>query len=100
MDQLGSLLPLVLLLGVMYFVLIRPQQQRVKAQRALVTSLSIGDEVITIGGLLGRIISIDDETATIETTPGTVVRCRRTAIAGRSAPAGGGTDDADGDDEV
>jgi preprotein translocase subunit YajC len=100
MDQLGSLLPLVLLLGVMYFVLIRPQQQRVKAQRALVTSLVIGDEVITIGGLLGRIISIDDETATIETTPGTVVRCRRTAIAGRAGPADAPADDATGDDEV
>ena len=84
MNQLGSLLPLVLLLGVMYFVLIRPQQQRVRAQRALITSLSIGDEVSTIGGLLGRIITIDDETATIETTPGTILRYRRSAIAART----------------
>ena len=88
MDQLGSLLPLVLLLGVMYFVLIRPQQQRVKAQRALITSLSVGDEVATVGGLLGRIVTIDDETATIETTPGTILRFRRSAIAARTGPAG------------
>lgn len=87
MDQLGSLLPLVLLLGVMYFVLIRPQQQRVKAQRALITSLSVGDEVATIGGILGRIVTIDDETATVETTPGTIVRLRRAAIAARTGPA-------------
>jgi preprotein translocase subunit YajC len=40
-----------------------------------------------VGGLLGRIISIDDDTATIETTPGIVLRCRRTAIAGRSTEA-------------
>ncbi len=79
-----ELLPLVLLLGVMYFVLIRPQQQRVKAQRALITSLSVGDEVATIGGILGRIVTIDDESATIETTPGTVLRLRRSAVAART----------------
>jgi preprotein translocase subunit YajC len=89
MNQLGSLLPLVLLLGVMYFVLIRPQQQRVRAQRALITSLSVGDEVATIGGLLGRIVTIDDDTATIETTPGTILRYRRSAIAARTDLAAG-----------
>jgi preprotein translocase subunit YajC len=68
----------------MYLVLIRPQQQRVKAQRALVMSLSVGDEVVTIGGMLGRIITIDDDVATVETTPGTILRFRRTAIAGRT----------------
>ena len=92
MDQLGSLLPLVLLLGVMYFVLIRPQQQRVKAQRALITSLSVGDEVATIGGILGRIVTIDDETATVETTPGTILRLRRGAIAARTALTDADTD--------
>ena len=81
-----ELLPLVLLLGIMYFFLIRPQQQRVKAQRALVQSLEVGDEVATIGGMLGRILTIDDETATIETTPGTILRFRRTAIAGKVGP--------------
>ena len=84
MDQIGSFLPLVILVGVMYLVLIRPQQQRVKAQRALVTSLAVGDEVVTIGGMLGRIVTIDEEIATVETTPGTILRFRRTAIAGRT----------------
>lgn len=78
-----ELLPLVILLGIMYFLLIRPQQQRVKAQRALVTSLGVGDEVATIGGILGRITSISDEFATIETTPGVSLRVRRGAIATR-----------------
>ena len=81
-----ELLPLLILLGIMYFLLIRPQQQRVKAQRALVLSLEAGDEVATIGGILGRILTIDDETATVETTPGTVIRVRRTAIATRIEP--------------
>jgi preprotein translocase subunit YajC len=81
-----ELLPLVLLFAVMYFVLIRPQQQRVKAQRALVSSLAVGDEIVTIGGLLGRIVRLDDEFAEVETTPGTVLRYRRTAISGKVGP--------------
>lgn len=88
-----ELLPLAFLLVVMYFLLIRPQQQRVKAQRTLVSSLSVGDEVVTVGGLLGRIIALDDDTATVETTPGTVLRFRRAAISGRI-----GAEPASGDD--
>lgn len=78
-----SLLPLALLFGVMYLVLIRPQKQRVRAQQALISSLSVGDDVVTIGGIFGRIVTLRDDEATIETTPGTVLRCRRSAIAGR-----------------
>lgn len=81
-----ELLPLVILVGIMYFLLIRPQQRRVRAQKALVLSLEVGDEVVTMGGLLGRILSIDDETVTIETTPGTILRFRRGAIASRTGP--------------
>jgi preprotein translocase subunit YajC len=93
-----QLLPLVLLLGVMYFLLIRPQQRRVKAQRALVQSLQVGDEVATIGGVLGRILTIDAETATVETTPGTILRLRRAAIAGKVGPEPAvAIDDADAD---
>src|SRR4051812_16714620 len=84
MNGIGSFLPLVILVGVMYLVLIRPQQQRVKAQRALVTSLAVGDEVVTIGGVLGGIVTNDEEIATGGTTPGTILRFRRTAIAGRT----------------
>ena len=83
-----QLLPLVLLFAVMYFVLIRPQQQRVKAQRELVSSLVVGDEVVTIGGLVGEIVSINSEFATIETTPGVILRYRRTAISGKVGPPG------------
>jgi preprotein translocase subunit YajC len=90
-----QLLPLVLLLGVMYFLLIRPQQQRVKAQKALVLSLGVGDEIVTMGGVLGRILALDDETITLESTPGTVLRIRRGAVATRVGPEplDGGIDD-------
>lgn len=92
-----SLLPLALLFGVMYFVLIRPQKQRVRAQQALVSSLGVGDEVITIGGIFGRILTLSDDEATIETTPGTVLRCRRAAIAGRVEATAGSADAGTGD---
>ena len=79
-----QLFVLVALMALMYVMLIRPQQQRVKAQRALVTSLRVGDEVITVGGLMGRIVHLDEEVAEIETIPGTVLRFRRVAISGRT----------------
>lgn len=83
-----SLLPLVLLFGVMYLLLIRPQKKRVKAQQSLVQSLEIGDQVLTIGGIFGEIVALDEETAQVETTPGTILRCRRNAIAGIVATPG------------
>lgn len=89
-----QLLFFVALMALMYVMLLRPQQQRVKAQRALVSSLRVGDEVVTVGGLIGRIVHLDDEVAEIETIPGTVLRYRRVAISGRVPAAG--DDDVDG----
>lgn len=79
-----QLFVLVALMALMYVMLIRPQQQRVKAQRALVSALRVGDEVVTVGGLMGRIVHLDEEVAEIETIPGTVLRFRRVAISGRT----------------
>lgn len=79
-------LPIILLLGLFYLLLIRPQQQRVKAQRALVSSLSVGDEIVTIGGLLGTILELDDDSVLVETTPGVRLRFRRVAISGKVGP--------------
>ena len=77
----------LLLFAVMYFLLIRPQKQRVAAQRAVVESLTIGDEVVTIGGLIGRITELDGDAVTIETTPGTRLRFRRSAVSGKFTDA-------------
>ncbi|MGH9149246.1 MAG: preprotein translocase subunit YajC [Acidimicrobiales bacterium] len=84
----------LLLFGLMYVLLIRPQQQRVRAQRALVQSLEVGDEVITVGGLLGRVVDLDDEVATVEAAPGVTLRFRRVAISGRLRREGEGGGDA------
>ena len=69
-QQTGGGIPLivslVLMVGIFYFLLIRPQQRRVRQQRELVSSLQVGDEVVTIGGMFGRIQDMDDETVTLE----------------------------------
>ncbi len=98
-----AFLPILILVGLFYLLLIRPQQQRVRAQRAVVSTLSVGDEVITIGGLLGTIVELDDETAVVETTPGVRLRFRRHAISGKVGPEISddlGADDFDDGDEA
>lgn len=77
------LISLVLLVAVFYFLLIRPQQRRMRAQRELVTSLDVNDEVVTIGGMFGRITEMDDESVTLEISPGTRVRFVKAAVARR-----------------
>lgn len=65
-QTLIQLLPLVLLIVIMYFLLIRPQKKRERTITQMRNNLSIGDEIITIGGICGRIVKIKEETLTIE----------------------------------
>ena len=91
----GLLIP-VLLLGVFYFLLIRPQQRRAKEQQALIRSVEEGDEIVMTSGIIGTIVAIDedDDTLTVEIAPGTQVRILRAGV-GRRLTA----DDEDYDDE-
>lgn len=84
-GTIGLLLPLVLMGGIFYFLLIRPQQRRVRQQRELLESLRVGDEVMTAGGMFGTVRQIDPDTdtVTLEISPGTSVRMLRQAIARR-----------------
>jgi preprotein translocase subunit YajC len=75
-----SFLPLVILFGVFYFMLIRPQMKRAKEQRAMVAALSKGDEVLTNGGLLGRIDDINEQFVSLEVASGVIVKLRRDAV--------------------
>jgi len=84
-NPIGLLLPIVLLLGVFYFMLIRPQQRRSRSQRSLMDSLSVGDDVITIGGMHGTITEIDDDSILLEVAPEIEIRFIRSAIS-RKAP--------------
>jgi len=61
-DQfLTSLIPLILLFGIFYFLIIRPQQQRMKAHQAMVASVKRGDTVVTAGGLIGKVSKVKDD---------------------------------------
>jgi preprotein translocase subunit YajC len=58
---LQSLIPLVLLFGIFYFLIIRPQQQRMKAHQAMVAAVKRGDTVVTAGGLIGKVSKVKDD---------------------------------------
>lgn len=83
-SLVGLALPLLMLVG-FYFLLIRPQRNRQKAQQALLSSLEVGDEVLTSGGIFGTILEIDEDegVVTVEIAPGTKVRMLRQGISQR-----------------
>ncbi len=70
-----------LLIGVFYFMLIRPQKKRAQQHRDFIDSVDVGDEVVTIGGLHGTITRISDDDFEIEAAPGTNLRFVKSAIA-------------------
>lgn len=80
-DFFISLLPLVLIFAVFYFLLIRPQQRKVKEHRTLIDSLKRGDQVLTSGGILGKITKVEDTTVTVEIAKEVQVQVQRSTIA-------------------
>ena len=68
MENWTMILMLVGLLAVMYFVMIRPQKKQEKEQNDMRNNLAVGDEITTIGGIIGKIVSIKEETCVIETS--------------------------------
>jgi preprotein translocase subunit YajC len=84
-NPIALFLPLILMGGVFYFLLIRPQQKRVRAQQALVNAVQVGDEIMTTGGIFGTIVEIDDDESTvmIEIAPGTRIRMVKSGISRR-----------------
>ncbi|HVF11942.1 MAG TPA: preprotein translocase subunit YajC [Actinomycetota bacterium] len=82
----GSLLLLGLMIVAFYFVLIRPQQKRLKQHQSLVESLAPGDEVVTIGGLHGTVERLDEAIIWISISPGTTVKFSRQAVSRKVAP--------------
>ena len=80
-DPTFSFIMLIALFAVFYFVLIRPQSKRQKEHKAMVASLSKGDEVVTNGGLLGKITRVGDNFVTLEIAAGLEVQVQRMAVA-------------------
>jgi preprotein translocase subunit YajC len=97
-SALALFLPLLLMGGVFYFLLIRPQQKRVRAQQALLSAVEPGDEVITTAGIYGIVTQLDEDEGTIEIeiAPNTRVRMLKSGIARRVVDEDEGAfDDAD-----
>ena len=77
---LGQILILVVFVAIFYFMLIRPQQKRMKDQQAMLAKLATGDEVVTSGGILGRITEVGDTFVTLEVAEGVRIRVQRGQI--------------------
>jgi preprotein translocase subunit YajC len=78
---LMSFLPLIVIFAVFYFMLIRPQMKRAKEHKQLVSQLSKGDEVITNGGLLGKITEVSESFVTLELADNLRIKLQRQAVA-------------------
>ena len=72
---------LIVMMGVFYFILIRPQQRKVKEHQALVAALEVGDDVVTSGGIYGQVTAIDGEVLKLEVADGVELLLAREAIA-------------------
>jgi preprotein translocase subunit YajC len=79
-SSLMSMLPLVLMFVVLYFVMIRPQMKRQKEHRAMIDALAKGDEVATAGGLLGKVTKLGDTYIGVEIAGGVEVQLQRSAV--------------------
>lgn len=78
--DLFSLLPLVLMFVLLYFLLIRPQARRAKEHRNLLQALQKGDEVVTAGGTLGRITRVGDQYVSLEIAPNVEIQAQKSSI--------------------
>jgi len=94
---MGPLLALLVTFGLMWVLLILPQQRKMRQHEAVVASLQAGDEVVTAGGVYGTITSVDEDTLAVEVAPGVVLRVLRSAVSQRLAPYEGEAQDDDDD---
>ena len=88
LAAIGQFAPLVVLIILFYFLMIRPQRKRDKAEREMRNSIEVGDEISTIGGFIGRVVNVKDDVLIIESSNDrTKLKIYRWAIRGKEAPA-------------
>ena len=80
LSSVTSMLPLLLMFGVLYFVMIRPQMKRQKEHRSMVDALAKGDEVATSGGFLGKVTKLGDSYLGLEIANGVEIQVQRSAV--------------------
>ena len=91
-DFLIQILPFLLIFVIMYFLIIRPQQRRLKDHKEMVAALRRGDTVVTGGGLIGKVTKADDDELQVEIAPGMkvkVIRSTITEVRSKNQPVGG-----------
>ena len=99
--QYGSILMLVLVFALMYFFMIRPQKKREKEEQKMRNNLRVGDELVTIGGICGRVVSLKDDTITIESgADRTKIQFKKSAIQTVLTKHDDPVDDDDDDDDI
>jgi preprotein translocase subunit YajC len=82
MEGIQQFIPLILIFGIMYFLLIRPQQKKVKEHQAMVAGLRRGDQVVTQGGIIGKVVKVrEDGELEVEIAEGVKVRVVQSTIA-------------------
>lgn len=88
LGMIAKIAPIIILIVLFYFLLIRPQRKRDKAEREMRNSIEVGDEISTIGGFIGRVVNIKDDVLIIESSNDrTKLKIYRWAIRGKEAPA-------------
>jgi preprotein translocase subunit YajC len=80
LNSLSQFLPIILMFVVLYFLMIRPQMKRQKEQKAMIDALGKGDEVVTAGGVLGKVSKTSDAYLTIEVAAGTEIVVQRASV--------------------
>ena len=79
-SGLMGFLPIILMFVLLYFLMIRPQMKRAKEQKAMIDALQKGDEVVALGGLVGKIVELSDQYATLEIAPETKITVQRPSV--------------------
>jgi preprotein translocase subunit YajC len=79
-DPFGFLLPMAIIFGAFYFLLIRPQQKKQKAHTALIAALEVGNEVMTSSGILGRITGVSEHYVIVQVSDNTELKMQRSSI--------------------
>ena len=73
-------MPMVIMFGVVYFLMIRPQQKKVKEQQKMLTALAVGDDVVTTSGILGQITGLAEKVATLEIASGVKIKILKSQV--------------------
>ncbi len=82
-NLLGSLLPLIVLFAIFYFLIIRPQQKQTKEHNSMLESLEKGDKIVTNGGLIVEIVKVEEAFHTVKTADGAIMRVAKNFVASK-----------------